>query len=274
MIKITLHRPDYSGENLTLQIWTLAGLPVNVGGDPFIESPVASGRFEADIEEALPENEYRCDVLLDGEVEFFGRLYPRFSFEIGNEASVATGPDIRKIEFQFVANEAPVSGVAVRIAGRTLFSDTTGIARVWLTPNLYTARFIPPTGYEDIPEINLSVVNEDIEQEIELTQVQSELLPTPETCVVTIHVADQFGTSLAQIPVHARLPKGYAIVAETLNINTLTIGATDLDGLVSLLLLRDQQYDLQVRRPTDGMVTIRIQVPDSPSASLSQVVEV
>jgi hypothetical protein len=274
MITLTLHRPDYSGEMLTLRIWTLAGVLVNPGGDSFIESPAASGRFEATIDEALPEDEYRCDVLLDGEVEFFGRLYPRFSFEIGNDAAFASGTDIREVEFQFLSNESPVSGVAVRIAGRTLFSDTSGVARVWLTPGLYTTRFIPPTGYEDIPEIAISVTNEDIEQEIELSRVPSELLPTPETCVVTIHVADQFGTSLAQIPVHARLPKGYAIVEETLNINTLTSGATDLDGLVSLLLLRDQDYDLQVRRPTDGMVTLRIHVPNAPTASLSQVVEV
>lgn len=274
MITLTLHRPDYSGENLTLKIWTLAGALVNAGGDPFIESPVASGRFEATIDEALPEDEYRCDVLLDGEVEFFGRLYPRFSFEIGNDVAVASGPDIRKVEFLFLSNETPVSGVAVRIAGRTFFSDTNGMARVWVTPGLYTARFIPPTGYEDIPDIAISVDNEDIEQEINLTLATSSLVPTPETCVVTIHVADQFGTSLAQIPVHARLPKGYAIVEETLNINTQTSGATDLDGLVSLLLLRDQDYDLQVRRPTEGMVTLRIHVPNAPTASLSQVVEV
>ncbi|XZE17480.1 hypothetical protein SH449x_002732 [Pirellulaceae bacterium SH449] len=239
-----------------------------------MELPIASGRFEANVAEPLPDEEYRCDILLDGQVEFFGRLYPRFSREIGDNLSLTSGPDVQRVEFQFVVNEAPISGVTIRIAGRTLFSDTNGVARVWLTPGLYTARFIPPTGFETISEIDIPVDTEDVQLELELTPISIDLLPTPETCVVTIYVADQFGTPLANVPLLAKLPKGYAVVQDTLNINTITASTTDSNGLATLLLLRNQLYDLQVRRPSEGMVTIRISVPNAPTASLSQVVEV
>jgi hypothetical protein len=271
---IILHRPDYSGENLTLRLWTLAGLPVNGEGDALVESPLGSGRFEAIVEEELPDDEYRCDILLGGEVEFFGRLYPRFSSEIGNASSLASGVDVRRIELQFTASQSPISGVLVRIAGRTLTSDTSGIARVWLTPGVYSARIVPPTGFETVPEIDIPVDTEDVQLEVELNPVALGLQATAETCLVTIHVADQFGSPLPEIPLLAKLPKGYAVVQDTLNINTITASTTDSNGLATLLLLRNQPYDVQVRRPSEGMVTIRISVPNAPTASLSQVVEV
>jgi hypothetical protein len=54
----------------------------------------------------------------------------------------------------------------------------------------------------------------------------------------------------------------------------VTVLATAVNGLASLILLRDQPYELAIRRPDGGIVTIPIRTPDAEQATLSQVIDI
>lgn len=59
MPTIAIHAPELSGESgLTLELWTLAGVLTNTGGDSLTESPASSGRFVATVAETISETHH------------------------------------------------------------------------------------------------------------------------------------------------------------------------------------------------------------------------
>lgn len=184
------------------------------------------------------------------------------------------GPEARLLTVETTVDSEPVSGVAIRVAGRTIVTQTDGTAKLPLNPGNYSLRVIPPNGFADVADFEVIVGDDDLTQSISLTSLIPLISPPPGTCAFTVRVASQAGSNLAGIYVSARLPKGYVVNVDTLNINLQTSQLTNNDGLATLILLRDQSYELVVRRPDSGIVTLPIRTPDTQQATLSQVIEV
>jgi hypothetical protein len=52
------------------------------------------------------------------------------------------------------------------------------------------------------------------------------------------------------------------------NLNTQTQQTTNPQGLATLILIRNQPYDLKAQRPDGGTVTLRIQIPGTGSGDV------
>ncbi len=174
-------------------------------------------------------------------------------------------------------NSEAVPGLRLQIVGvagttRTIGSD--GKTTIDLDPGTYTLRVTPPTGYAPVPDREIVITSADVTEPLELTSLIPAIIPPVGTCALTIQVADQSGVPLEGVPVSGKLPKGYLVNLDTLNLNTLTHQTTDPQGLATLILIRDQPYDLTAQRPDRCVVTLRIQVPDAEQATLSQVIQV
>lgn len=95
--------------------------------------------------------------------------------------------------------------------------------------------------------------------------------PPPERCDVHLRLTNQSGDPLVGAVVSARLPSGYAVASDTLAVNASHSKPTDADGLVTLKLFRNQDYELTVAQ-TIHDVKIPIHVPNASEASLGAVV--
>jgi hypothetical protein len=157
------------------------------------------------------------------------------------------------------------------VAGTTRTTGSDGKTTIDLDPQSYTLRIVAPAGYEPVADRTIQIVASDLTEQIELVSLFPEIDPQPGTCALTILVADQSGTPLAGVPISGKLPKGYLVNIDTLNLNTQTHQTTNSQGLATLILIRNQPYDLTAQRPDGGTVTLRIQVPDQDQATLSQV---
>lgn len=184
------------------------------------------------------------------------------------------GPEALMLTIQTSSGGEPISGVSLRIASRTLHTDTAGRASLPLNPGTYALRIIPPSGFADEADREIVIGDSEVTEPIELTSLIAVIIPPPGTCALTVQVADQSGVPLEGVPVSGKLPKGYLVNVDTLNLNTLTHQITNSQGLATLILIRDQPYDLTAQRPDRCVVTLRIQVPDAEQATLSQVIQV
>jgi hypothetical protein len=162
----------------------------------------------------------------------------------------------------------------VGVAGTYRTSGSNGRTTIDLDPGTYTLRVTAPNGYATVADREIQIVDADVTATIDLVSSLPSIVPPAGTCAFTVRVASQADSNLVGIPVSARLPKGYVVTADTLNINLQTSLLTNTDGLASLILLRDQPYELVIRRPDGGIVTIRIRTPDAEQATLSQVIEI
>ena len=157
------------------------------------------------------------------------------------------------------------------VAGTTRTTGSDGKSTIDLDPENYTLRVIPPAGYEPVADRPIEISTSDRTEQIELVALFPSITPQPGSCALTILVADQSGVPLAGVPLSAKLPKGYLVNIDTLNLNTQTYQTTNSQGLATLILIRNQPYDLTAQRPDGGTVTLRIQVPDQDQATFSQV---
>jgi hypothetical protein len=172
------------------------------------------------------------------------------------------------------ANLDAVPGVKLQIlgvAGTTRTTGSDGKSTIDLDPENYTLRVIPPAGYEPVADRPIEISTSDRTEQIELVAMFPSITPQPGSCALTILVANQSGVPLAGVPISGKLPKGYLVNIDTLNLNTQTYQTTNSQGLATLILIRNQPYDLTAQRPDGGTVTLRIQVPDQDQATLSQV---
>jgi hypothetical protein len=190
-------------------------------------------------------------------------------------AEALTSSGLYRLTIEAVdANLDAVPGVKLQIlgvAGTTRTTGSDGKTTIDLDPQNYTLRIVAPAGYEPIADRTIQIVASDLTEQIELVSLFPEINPQPGTCALTILVADQSGTPLAGVPISGKLPKGYLVNIDTLNLNTQTHQTTNSQGLATLILIRNQPYDLTAQRPDGGTVTLRIQVPDQDQATLSQV---
>lgn len=172
-----------------------------------------------------------------------------------------------------------VRGVEVRIVGSTAkaITRTTGTAQLYVDggtdeePEEYTLRFVVPFGYEDVSDRVVSVAEDDVTVDIELVRSVPAVTPPPGACAVTVPVVDQSGKPIEGVTVAAKLLDGYAVAADSMAINAADSMVTDADGLVTLILLREQDYNLSVIRE-DCSVVLKIRTPDAEAATLGQVV--
>ncbi len=67
MPTIVVHAIELSGQTgMTLELYTLAGVITNTGGDALTESPASSGRFTATVAETISETHYAVVKLSSG----------------------------------------------------------------------------------------------------------------------------------------------------------------------------------------------------------------
>ena len=190
-------------------------------------------------------------------------------------AEALTSSGLYRLTIEAVdANLDAVPGVKLQIlgvAGTTRTTGSDGKATIDLDPENYTLRVIPPAGYEPVADRPIQITTSDRTERIDLVPLFPNITPQPGSCALTILVADQSGVPLAGVPLSAKLPKGYLVNIDTLNLNTQTYQTTNSQGLATLILIRNQPYDLTAQRPDGGTVTLRIQVPDQDQATFSQV---
>jgi hypothetical protein len=190
-------------------------------------------------------------------------------------AEALTSSGLYRLTIETVdANLDAVPGVKLQIlgvAGTTRTTGSDGKATIDLDPENYTLRVIPPASYEPVADRPIQITTSDRTERIELVALIPSITPQPGSCALTILVADQSGVPLAGVPLSAKLPKGYLVNIDTLNLNTQTYQTTNSQGLATLILIRNQPYDLTAQRPDGGTVTLRIQVPDQDQATFSQV---
>lgn len=191
-------------------------------------------------------------------------------------ANVGEGNGQYQISMTITAGGSGVENVLITIPGtsRRYLTDAFGRTNIPADDGTYNLRITPPPGYEPVDDVTVTVAGSDQQVPIELVARPIVIQPPVGTCVLTVRVASQSGSTLAGIPITAKLPKGYTVTADTLNLNTIESQSTDSDGLATLILLRNQPYDLTAKRLDQGAVTLRIQTPDAEQATLSQVIQV
>ena len=191
-------------------------------------------------------------------------------------ANISEGTGQYQITVAVTVGEVGVENVLITIPGtlRRYLTDAFGVARIPADSGTYDLRITPPLGYEPVEDLTVTINGSDQQVPIELVARPIVIQPPTGTCALTMRVASQSGTTLAGIPIVAKLPKGYAVTSDTLNLNTTESQSTDSDGLATLILLRNQPYDLTAKRLDQGAVTLRIQTPDAEQATLSQVIQV
>lgn len=187
-----------------------------------------------------------------------------------------TGPNVRKLTFVAHTGEdpetgSPVLGVQIWIAGRVITTGTAGDAEIKLNPGTYNAVIISPIGFAVVADIEIVIGAEDVTVPIAMVSTGSAVTPPPGACAVTVPVVDQSGQPIEGVSVGAKLSDGYAVAADSMAINAADSMATDADGLVTLILLREQDYNLTAARD-ECSVTIKIRTPDAEAATLGQVV--
>jgi len=96
-----------------------------------------------------------------------------------------------------------------------------------------------------------------------------------DTTALTFRISSQGNVSLAGIAANARLTKkGSTVVGETVGINIVEESTSDADGLVTLILFRERDYDLSIRRPNGTIYKMRITTGDGPSTLISAAIEI
>lgn len=171
-----------------------------------------------------------------------------------------------------------VAGIRFGIVGTAItgYSDSQGRLSLFVDgsdedPQTYTLRTVTPNWYADVAEREVVVGSDDVTEAIELVRLSAVVTPPPGACAVTVQVVDQSGQPIEGVAVSAKLSDGYAVADDSMAINAAEPQTTDENGMVTLILIRDQAYNLTAVR-NDCSVTIKIRTPDAEAATLGQVV--
>jgi hypothetical protein len=243
---LVLHRPDLSGEALSLKVWTLSGSLVNASGDAFTETPANSGRFEANVAEPLLDMEYRCDIEIDSEVEVFGPLFPMVSNVIGYSPlppAALAGPYVLTIAVTDMSNQA-IEGAFVRVyrAGETETKTTNsgGIVSYTVVPATWGVS-VKANGYAG--KTVIVAVSGDMSTTIELEPLPVTPPPSADATVVTVQLVSGSLESVAGAKVRVR-PKRIAVVGEAISLSTVPgEGVTDASGRCDVIVPRLSSID-------------------------------
>jgi hypothetical protein len=98
---------------------------------------------------------------------------------------------------------------------------------------------------------------------------------TADTTALTFRVSSQGNASLAGVVASAKLiGEGYTVVGETVGINVIEEDTSDAEGMVSLVLFRESDYDLSVKRTNGTTYKLRIRTSDEETTTISAAIEV
>jgi hypothetical protein len=188
----------------------------------------------------------------------------------GLGGAVPTGPDVRKLTILAHTGEDPdtgdpVLGLQVRIAGRTITTDTAGRAEIRLNPGSYTARVIVPELYGGVADREITIAGEDVTEPIQLT---APTLPSADApmCFTRLPIRDQFGVLRPGIDVHIEFV-GFLPAATRLAVIYPLVEPeeSDEDGYVQRQLYRLARYKATYRVGTQRPKSITFATPDSGS---------
>lgn len=175
-------------------------------------------------------------------------------------------------------NDIGVAGVYVSIHGtaKSTVTNINGVAELWVNPNTnYNLRFVVPPGYTPLPEENIVVGINDIEEVYVSPQIATPSIPE-ELCELRIYIKSQGTTevgSLENIRVNAKLIDDYKIVNQNLFINIIDVAESDENGYVALVLLKDTDYVLSLTRENSIVIKrILIKTTNNAVQTLSEVV--
>ncbi len=219
-----------------------------------------------------------------------GEVGPQFTEEAlanaggGGGGGGSGGTGTIRVPFKFVKPDATaIANVKVSIPGTGAinYSGTDGTTFLMVDPSAtYTVRVSPPSGYETVDDFQVEVGTSDPDEtEIELTAFAGTPIGPEGTCTLSFRVASQSDTNLESVIASAKLvgptgPRSWIARNLTLNLNVVESAPSDASGNVAIALLPDQDYDLSVQRPGHTPAKIRIRTPNSPTATLPQVIEV
>jgi hypothetical protein len=175
-------------------------------------------------------------------------------------------------------NDIGVAGVYVSIHGtaKSAVTNINGVAELWVNPNTnYNLRFVVPPGYTPLPEENIVVGINDIEELYVSAQIATPSIPE-ELCELRIYVKSQGTTEvlpLENIRVTAKLIDNYKIDNQDLFINIIDVAESNENGYVALVLLKDTDYVISITKD-NSIVIKRILVKTTNNAiqTLSEVV--
>lgn len=138
----------------------------------------------------------------------------------------------------------------------------------------YFIRIATPPGYQAIADRSITVGTTDPPlQEFELIRAAAVIPPAGAT-EFSFRVSSQGGASVTGVIGSAKITSPfYAVKGDSLGINVVET-AEQVNGVITLILLRDQDYELTVTRTNGTSIKLPIRTLDAESCTLSQVVEV
>jgi len=122
-----------------------------------------------------------------------------------------------------------------------------------------------------VADFPVVVVAGDVTGLVTLSKSAVPPLPPPGACNLAVSVVSQNSLPFEGIEVEAKLPKGSEVAGNSLAMNLVYRETTDANGIATLVLLRETDYELLFRRPNGTTAKIRIKTGITSSQTLSQV---
>jgi hypothetical protein len=173
-------------------------------------------------------------------------------------------------------DSAPIENATVTLSrtgqrGAEL-TNVSGVATVGLDAATWSWIVRAP-GYES--RTGTIVIADDAVLSVAMDGIVGPVDITAETTALTFRVSSQGNVSLAGIVASARLiGEGLTVVGETVGVNVVEESTSDSGGVVTLVLFRERDYDLSIRRPNGTIYKIRITTGAGPSTLISAAIEI
>jgi len=170
----------------------------------------------------------------------------------------------------------PIEGATITLSrtgqrGAKL-TDASGVAVVGLDAATWSW-IVRAAGYED--RTGTIAISGNAVLSVEMDGIVGPVDITAETTALTFRVSSQGNVSLAGIVASARLiGEGLTVVGETVGVNVVEESTSDSGGVVTLVLFRERDYDLSIRRPNGTIYKIRITTGAGPSTLISAAIEI
>jgi hypothetical protein len=191
------------------------------------------------------------------------------------EGSGLAGPYTRTITITDSVSSLPVQNATVRFY-RTGYTESkatnsSGVASFTVEAAVWSYAIIAD-GY--IGQSDNVTVGASGDTPISLV-LRSPVEVTADTTALTFRVSSQGNASLAGVVASAKLiGEGYTVVGETVGINVIEEDTSDAEGMVTLVLFRESDYDLSVKRTNGTTYKLRIRTSDEETTTISEAIEV
>lgn len=181
-----------------------------------------------------------------------------------------TGPDVRKLTILAHTGDDPetgdpVSGLQVRIAGRTITTDTAGAAEVRLNPGEYVAPAIEPVGFEPLAPLEITIGSDDVVLPVALTRTAIAEPDDPALCNVAVDVITQHGRRPDDAIVWAVPADKLPFAVDSLVVTDAVTYTTNSSGRAVVPLLQGEAVKIAVKFGSVEKV-IDFAVPNQPTA--------